>query len=161
MKDLKYLILPVFGLLSCAASNDFNEIPIIEFISISKNSMIQSDLNKDSLTLTIGFEDGDGDIGYGPQINGINLVVIDRRTNEVYSNFKVPAIPTEGANNGVKGKIFLKLFTTCCIYPNTPIACEPLDGFPTNTISFDVYMKDRAGHMSNVITTSEVILLCN
>ena len=123
--------------------------------------MVQSDLNRDSLTLTLSFKDGDGDIGHGPQSSVLNLTLIDKRTNQVFSNYKIPAIPEEGANNGVKGKIYLKLYSTCCIYPNLPVACTPVPGYPTNKLVFEVYMLDRALHKSNVVTTDTITLLCN
>lgn len=150
----------VFG--SCASKPNFSDTPKLTFISLSKSVMKQGLTNEDSIIVTIEFEDGDGDLGNGPKDPTINMFVTDRRTGDYYDQIKIPEIPPQGSTNGIKGKIYLKLFNTCCTFPpETSIpACSAPDDFPTNDLSLDIKVIDRAGNESNVITTSDIQLLC-
>lgn len=121
--------------------------------------MVQNSLNTDSLFLTINFKDGDGDFGGNNQVTE-HIVIIDNRTGEVFDRFKLPEIPTIGAQNGIEGEIQVKLFTTCCIFPGLIPPCVNPPDYPTNDLSFDIYMFDDAGNQSNTITTGSITLLC-
>jgi len=148
-------------LYNCASAPDLSPIPTLEFVSVSKESMEQGSFNQDSLTLTLNFTDGDGDIG---GLNGDisqNLFVIDNRIDTIADPFVIPTIPEQGVNNGIRGQIKLRMYTTCCLIPGIP-ACSPsAPDFPFDEVSFDVYMVDRAGNQSNTVTTSMIKLLCN
>lgn len=144
--------------IQCANAPDFTDEPEIEFISISKSSFNQGFFNEDSLILTISFQDGNGDIGNDTTQN---IVVIDNRTGDIYDRFVTPQIPEQGINNGVKGEVRMVLFNTCCIFPDGIPPCEIVPQYPTDEISFSIYMEDRAGNQSNTINTSTVTILCN
>jgi len=152
-------ILMVF-VLSCAEKPDFSETPTLSFQSFSKQSMLQGSTNEDNVTLTLYFTDGDGDIGYSIDEFQQNLFITDNRTGDLFTGFKLPEIPIEGSKNGVSGTIELLIFTTCCIYPDGIDPCEIVDEFPSNDLSFDIYMLDRAGHISNTVTTPSISLKC-
>lgn len=127
---------------------------------MSKNVMTQGNVNQDSLELLIGFTDGDGDIGLDPQEQGINLIVTDNRTGQTYANYKVPSIPSKGANNGVDGKMYIKLYSTCCIFTDGTRPCEISPTTEINKLTMDIHLTDRAGNKSNVITTDSLQLIC-
>ena len=56
-------ILCAFTLMwSCQSTDDFSIIPSIKYVSVTKSSLVQGDLNQDSLWLTFSFQDGDGDL---------------------------------------------------------------------------------------------------
>lgn len=145
----------------CVTSPDYPIEPQIEFIGFSKSELEQGSLNNDSLTMIISFTDGDGDLGSPPETAEKNLFVIDNRTGEIFNSFKTPVIPEEGVGNGVSGEIRVLMFTTCCIFPDNIPPCESPDLYPSNEITFDVYIIDRAGNESNTITTPVVTLLCD
>lgn len=163
--------LPVFllGVLAsilavgCALAPGFSDTPYIEFVSFDDTEMNQfgGAPNSDSIFLTLYFEDGDGDLG----IEGIgtpNIRFIDNRTGQETEKFTMPMIPTEGAGNGVSGEIKLKLYNTCCVFPDNIIdPCEAPPQYPTNDLSFKIVMEDRAGNISDTITTPPIILRCN
>ena len=163
--DMKRIIVFLFAgftflfFQSCNTSPGYSDVPELTFVGFNKNTMRQSNIDKDSITLIIDFKDGDGDIGAGEKDNNINLFIIDSRTNQNYSFFKVPAIPEKGANNGVEGKMYINLYSTCCKIPNA-LPCSVVPGFPENKISFEVYLFDIAKNKSNVIKTPEITLLC-
>ncbi len=123
--------------------------------------MNQNSLNTDSLFVKLSFKDGDGDIGLEENDFNQNLIIVDNRTGEVFDRFKVPPIPIQGAQNGVQGEITLKIFTTCCIFPDAIPPCESPEEYPSNALSFDIQLTDKAGNDSNIVTTPEILLNCN
>lgn len=148
---------------SCAQKPDFGDVPKLEFVSMSKRTMNQGITNEDSILITLAFEDGDGDIGANAQDLITNMVVTDNRTGDVYDRIKLPEVPPQGSTNGIKGTIFLKLFNTCCTFPeetNIP-ACSSPDDFPTNELTLDITITDREGNESNAVTTFPIELRCN
>ncbi|NNF35546.1 MAG: hypothetical protein HKN68_15680 [Saprospiraceae bacterium] len=153
------LVIMILG--SCVTSPDYPIEPQIEFIGFSKSELEQGSLNNDSLIMVISFTDGDGDLGSPPETAEKNLFVVDNRTGEIYNSFKTPEIPEEGVGNGVSGEIRVLMFTTCCIFPDNIPPCESPDLYPSNEISFDVHIVDRAGNESNIITTPLITLLCD
>lgn len=164
---LKYL-LPLFligGLYysSCVNAPDYSDVPEIEFISFSNRQMDQAPLNSDTTILSIKFTDGDGDIGFNMDTPGENIFIVDNRTNEFYDRFRAPAIPPQGANNGVSGEINMVLLNTCCVFPpqDSIPNCESPAQYPTNELTFTVYIQDRAGNKSNEIVTPPITLTCN
>jgi hypothetical protein len=157
------LIFACIQYLSCINAPDYSDTPEIEFVSFSNLSMDQSPLNSDTTVLSISFTDGDGDIGFEMGATGENIFIIDNRTDEIFDRFRAPAIPPQGANNGVSGEINMVLLNTCCIFPpqDSIPNCESPDQYPSNELSFTVYITDRAGNESNKIVTPAITLNCN
>jgi hypothetical protein len=148
-------------LASCVKSPGFSDIPEIEFLGLSASSMDQGSLNSDSLFLQFTFTDGDGDIGFEAEFPDQNIFVIDNRTGDSYDAFKAPVIPEQGSSKGIEGTVTVRLFTTCCLFPDGTPPCEAPPNFPTDTLTLDVYIKDRANNQSNQITTTPIVLFCN
>lgn len=148
---------------SCVNAPNYSDIPEIEFVGFTNLVMDQAPLNSDTTVLTLKFTDGDGDIGFDIDTPGENIFIIDNRTNEFFDRFRAPAIPPQGANNGVTGEINMVLLNTCCIFPpqdSIPV-CESPAAYPTNQLTFTVYIEDRAGNKSNEIVTPAITLNCN
>lgn len=123
--------------------------------------MVQNSLNTDSLIVRFSFTDGDGDIGLDPDVFERNIFIIDNRTGDTYDAFKAPVIPEQGASKGISGEVSLRLFTTCCLFPDNIPPCESPPQFPTDTLTLDIYMTDRANNESNRITTTPIVLFCD
>lgn len=159
------IIILVFAFListfSCADAPDFSIEPEISFVGFSRNEVSQSAGNEESFVVSIRFTDGDGDIGIESDSIQTDLLFIDNRTGFTYDVFKSPAIPEQGSNNGLRGQMDILVFSTCCIFPDlTPPCTTPLEPF-TNELSFDITLTDRAGNVSNVLTTPPITLLCD
>jgi len=158
----KYLILAFLAttIFGCASSPQFSNIPELTYVGISKNSMLQSNVLSDSLFLYFDFTDGDGDIGISDNLNNFDLTLTDNRTGNVYDRFKTPFIPEQGASNGVEGSVTLKLYTTCCIFTDGTPPCDvPFEAI-NNELSLNIQLQDRAGNLSNIITTEFITLIC-
>jgi len=145
----------------CLNAPDYPDTPSIEFLSVSKDTLLQGLFMEDSIFVRFSFQDGDGDIGRNDQAVENNVFFIDERTGTVDNTFGIPAIPEEGAANGVEGEIRILIFSTCCIYSDGVDPCMPNPTIPFDTVQYRIYITDRAGHKSNEILTSPIILRCN
>lgn len=160
---MRYLLVILFSnivLWSCSTPPDYPDEPVITFERISKDTLRQSDLNIDSLFLTFSYTDGDGDLGFSDSDTSQSIFVIDSRTGFIQDRYKLPEIPDQGTANGIFGEVKLMLYTTCCLFPQGIPPCSRPQAYPTDTVTFEVYMVDRAGNHSNTITTPPIILLC-
>ena len=160
-KIQKSLVILFFIFLYCACGTDeeLSPIPEIKFLGMTKDTMEQSFFNLDTVLIALSFVDGDGDIGKLENSSGLTLLIKDLRTDELYDRFSIPALPSNGKT--LRGEMFVRLFTTCCVFPDNIPPCETADDYPTNELDLEITMFDRAGHMSNVIRTPTITLLCN
>jgi hypothetical protein len=156
---------------SCTEKTEFSEIPFIQF---TKFEQLKNAAGKDSIgILKLYFTDGDGDMGlssadtlppynkgslyyynffitYFEKQNGVWTKVVlpppfpgaDTLTN----NSRIPNLTPTGQNKSLEGEISMQLFT------NNPFS-------PYDTIRYDVRICDRALNMSNLVQTSEIILV--
>ena len=157
------MLLSLIGLLgSCVGDSGFSDIPEINFVAVSKDTLIQGNLLNDSLNLVFGFRDGNGDIGISETFNR-NIRLIDSRTNEVLTTFKTPQLPEAGANGGIEGTITLKVFTQCCLFDGNPdlIPCASSQEFSSEQFQIDIELTDDSGNVSNTVTSSFITLLCD
>ncbi len=145
---------------SCVKKPDFPIEPKLEFIRLDKNTMSQGDLNTDSITVYLKFTDGDGDIGFDTKDSLQNLFVIDSRTGNFAERIKIPKLPDLGIGNGVSGEIELLLYTTCCLYKDNIPPCSVIDNIKYDTLTYKIFLVDRANHSSDTIETTPIILRC-
>jgi hypothetical protein len=146
---------------ACIKAPDFPDEPVIAYIGINKDTLIQNSLNSDSIFLKFSFTDGDGDFGTNPTDPIQNIILLDTRTGETHDRFKSPVIPKQGTNNGIKGEVTLRVFTTCCLFPEGFVPCDAPPQIPTDTLSFEIYITDQAGNESNHIISQSIILKCD
>ena len=159
---ISLLLVSMLLVLSCNHGPEYSDVPELSFISISKNQM-QQGINADTVFVTLGFIDGDGDISItedNPE--KLNLRVVDMRTGNIADNFSVPEIPVSGASNGITGEMTIKMLGVCCVYPVQdsipPCSVTPL--FPTNELVWEYTLTDNAGNVSNSVLTNPIILSC-
>ena len=161
LSKVAFLIFVTVTGIQCLDAPDFPDEPFIEFLSVSKDTLAQGIFMEDSLSVRFRFQDGDGDIGREDQSSENNIFVIDERTGTLDNTFGIPAIPREGAANGVEGEVRIVLFSTCCIYQDGTDPCEPHPVVEFDTLQYRIYITDQAEHKSNEILTSPIILRCN
>jgi hypothetical protein len=123
--------------------------------ALSKNTMVQG-YKGDSLYLTLNFTDGDGDIGLSK--GDTSLFIVDTRDNSLINDAAgLPSVPAQGAGNGISGEMRIKLLSTCC---KTLRPCQPTPAQPKDVVIYEVYIKDRAGNISNRLKIPPITLLC-
>lgn len=146
-------------LFSCNPNETADAIPFISIKQISKTSMIQGDLNQDSLWLIINFEDGDGDLGFGSLDSKQDLFLTDLRTGNLHDAYKLPDLPPSNGSLQ-KGSISLLVYTSCCLFPNNIPPCSAPPQFPRDSLQLELYLLDRNFNKSNVLVIEEIVLNC-
>lgn len=119
---------------------DISTTPAIEFVSITPTTATEY---KDKIIITISYKDGDGDLGENsPDIK--NLFLTDTRNNVTYQ-YRVSQLAPSGQAIAIQGTLTVEL-------NNTAIT----NGAASQAVSFSVYVKDRAGNASNVVSTAAI-----
>ncbi|MEO1262277.1 MAG: hypothetical protein AAFZ15_25955 [Bacteroidota bacterium] len=164
---LKYL--PVLGciaiLAACTNPPDYPVEPAIEFVSVSKDTLQRGSLFNDTTFIKFSFTDGDGDIGDDENGDELRLFLTDSR-NGFVNDLRIPYVLEPGASNGIRGEITARVFTSCCIFPEVPPfgvvdgCLFTWDEMPYDSLTYDIYIEDRAGNRSNIITTSPIYIRC-
>ncbi len=146
-----FALLSTFIFVGCKEENTYPTTPEIEFVSLIK---YDSASQLDSLELIFSFTDGNGDVGT-PEIDTINrdvFVKFFEMKNGVFVEFpnlaapleyKIPFLFPRGNNTSLVGEIKINV--------------EYNYFQPNDTIRYELYMRDRARHKSNTITTSTII----
>jgi hypothetical protein len=167
MKHLSFFLLPalaIFVTAACVKRPDYPIEPVLNFKGMNKQVIAQGSPSAaaDTLAITFGFTDGDGDLGYAD--GTLDIFLTDSRDG-FEETLKLPVIPAQGSGNGISGEItvlvFNKPFNICCTYPNGQVPCTPSTVFPIDTFSYAIRIRDRAGHFSNSVQTGVVSILCN
>ena len=157
IKIVLYLLLSV-AFATCIRPPNYPVEPQIEFVGMTKTTMKQGFGSEDSVYFTLSFTDGDGDLGGVSGKDSLNVFITDKRNNKpVEQTFRIPFVPEAGAKNGISGEIRFLMYTTCCLSLE-PCIATPVR--PTDTLVYELYIKDRAGHKSNVVQTKPIILQC-
>jgi hypothetical protein len=167
MREIKYLLIIFSSILvlnSCKKVEQLSAVPQIEFTSftIFDTTDILGNHSKGG-RLKFKFQDGDGDLGLDAptqgQVDSTNLfftlfrkvggVMVPAAANDPLtpSAYRIPYMERLGQNKILKGSIsviFMYLFYS-----------------PSDTISYDFYIKDRALNSSNVASTSEIEVSVN
>jgi hypothetical protein len=165
--QIKYWLLGIalISLTTCSRPPEFPDEPVIEFIGLSKNTIIQSrsiQLPKDTIEISFKFTDGDGNLG---NPDSVNIILTDSRDGFNHL-FKIGEIPQLGAGKGIQGNIKLSLTNRsdtryfCCTFPNTRLTCIQSTNYPKDSLYYSIKIKDRAGNWSNTIKTNYITILC-
>ena len=95
----------------------------------------------DSVTVSLAYIDGDGDLGENKE-NVYNLFLTDTRpgVNVVYQ-YRIKQLAPDNSTIAIKGTLNVKLNSTAIT-----------DNSMMQDVIYTVYVVDRAGHKSNVIT---------
>lgn len=147
----------IIAVSSCGDNEQVSPIPEITFLGFSKDTMVQSNFNEDTIQLVLSFTDGDGDLNTFDDNAGAKIVITDLRTNQLYDRFLLPDIPSSGQ---VTGEMFIRVFSTCCIFPDNIPPCSVVDEYPFNELPLQVVLQDGSGNNSNKIETPPIRLLC-
>lgn len=165
MKTLKYLVIIIsigLSLGSCRKIDQLPPVPLVKFTSFTVFDTITQLGKYKAGRLEFYFEDGDGDLGsILPGKEGTvtetpdlylslfrkkeGLMVASKDTND-FMSYRIPYMERLGVNKILKGTISVSIFY---FIP------------PTDTIKYDFYITDRASNVSNVASTSEIVVSAN
>ena len=173
MKTIIFIISSLLFLASCEKVPTFSDTPEIEFDSIDQVVVFDplTLAQTDSITISVGFKDGDGDLGLDNGEANTGKYVGEYSKNFHLTFFKkINGVFKDITNDGPVPLDFGGAFER--LAPTDEIA--PIEGRLSNhllllhvnnsdfitqhdTLRFEVYVYDRALNRSNTITTSEII----
>jgi len=175
----KILYIPALLLLmlACTSEPDFSYVPSISFNSIQLLTTEKQGLlgisKKDSVIITVDFQDGDGDLGFTPEelaklkkTTGDSLqtfivdVLVSKNGKFVKSNPKekfggnVPIRFKQGSKAGpIEGTIDYSALFEYNVFQGIPLLTGKRD-----TVKFEIQIKDRALNASNKVETTPIII---
>lgn len=136
----------VFSLAACSDDDEFSEIPELFFRDFQKTT-------NTTAIWSLGFTDGDGDIGVRDVRDSANFIVTIYRIDDgvevalpdsvVDSDYRIPVVRNIPTSNGVEGEFQFTIETTAYLLFSPPIDSMYLSGF----------VRDRANNESNVVRT--------
>lgn len=171
-KYILIFLIPITFLLSCRKPPNYSDTPAIEFKSISKDLVFDEDIQAyvDSISITIEFQDGDGNLG----LDNSDVENSPIYVNEFVNNYFVDVykkveenwelIDFESVGSTPPNARFPRLLVE---------AVGPIDGDlnraiiltsidtpilqPNDTLRFEIYILDRDFNQSNSITTDYIV----
>jgi hypothetical protein len=126
------------GMAGCKKEETISDKPEIKFVSMSPGTARKY---VDEVKVTISYTDGNGDLGENtPDVK--NLFCTDSRNNVTYQ-FRINQLAPDEANIIIQGEISF----------NLPPQGFADDNNTSETATYSIYVKDRAGNISNTIQT--------
>ncbi len=144
MKSIIYFLLLASISISCKKKEE--EINLAPSISYLSSNFLTVKEFKDSLKITIQYEDADGDIGDDSKTVN-NIFLVDNR-DQTKLNFHVSRISSSANAFKAKGALEIQVGK---VFINTL-------GAISEQLSYKVYITDRGGNKSNEITTPTVTI---
>ena len=120
----------------------FSTTPEINIVSVNPTSV---KAYSQPILVTIGYKDGDGDLGFFDP-DEYSIMVKDSRLSVEDEYHLHPLAPTD-ATVPIQGEIELELHKTFLLGTGG-----------SETITYQIRLRDRAGHWSNVVTTPSITI---
>ncbi|HAP70468.1 MAG TPA: hypothetical protein DCR04_12230 [Flavobacteriales bacterium] len=125
---------------SCDKLTEISEVPEIAFESVVPNVVTEY---QDSLYFTLSYRDGNGDLGQN-NTDENNLFIQDSR-NQVTYGFRIQQLAPDNSDIAIQGNLNVTL-------PNAAI----INGGASESVSYTIWVVDRAGNESNRVNSSTV-----
>ena len=144
-----FIIFIAIGLFFVSCKKDhFTTAPQITFKNVNPNAT-STDIGSVIPDITFDITDKEGDIGFKPGSDTAFVYLKNKLTGKSDSLY-FPDLQAAGKSN-FKAEVTVNIATV--------LECKSLPGggLHTDTLYFDVYVKDFAGNKSNVFTTGDPI----
>jgi hypothetical protein len=116
--------------------------PSISVLSVSPSSPKQY---TDPVTITLHYEDGDGDLGQNND-SIKNCFVTDNRIGVTYQ-YRIKQLAPDKTAIPISGSLNIELGGQALT-----------DSLSQQSVTYTLYVVDRAGHHSNTVTTGEIVI---
>lgn len=120
-----------------------SKVPAIKFVSIEPGTAVKY---RDQIGITIEYTDGDGDLGENVA-DVKNLFCTDSRNNVTYQ-FRIRQLAPDTATIAITGKLKFNLDPQGFVD----------DSHTSETATYSIYVKDRAGNQSNSVETTPLVI---
>jgi hypothetical protein len=144
MRDKIVLFAIVVLFAACKKDEDtkMSNIPALEFVSVTPANATEF---VDSLVFTVHYKDGNGDLGENnPDVK--NLFLIDNRIG-ITHEYRISQLAPSGSSIATEGDLNVVL-------QNIVIT----DSSAQQNATFSIYVKDRAGNVSNTVTSGTIVV---
>jgi hypothetical protein len=142
----------------CDDTQPFPDTPEISFVSMSTSEIKQLD---GEVKIVFHYQDGDGDLGNdgsGVGEASKTIFVTDPRVimpdSDAVSSYEIPNLTPDARKPSIQGEMEVSI--------PAPFHCTFLGGAASctdNVVIFEIYIRDRAGNVSNVIQTDPLTIL--
>lgn len=143
MKKALLIIGSILSLVACDKEIEFNEVPEIKLLKFGPASVKEF---QDSVEFVISYIDGDGDLGEN-NAEVKNLTLIDTRIG-VHYYYRIQELVPNGDKVPIEGTLSFEIPT---VYKT--------DSSEFETVFYEIYVVDRAGHKSNVLNVGPINIL--
>jgi hypothetical protein len=136
---------------SCKHSTPLSDIPSIRLVSMTPDSVRAG--SQDTVYITFSLADGDADLGNDPNGTVYDIYMKDSRV-DTFQGYFFPTISSDvtDAGKGVEGT---------CVFKQLAAFLVPRDSLHMitgDTLFYEIYIKDKAQHESNHITTPKLYI---
>ena len=118
-----------------------SDVPTIELESVSSTNVLEGD----PITFKVKYTDGNGDLGENNP-DAHNLFLTDNRVNVTYE-YRIQELAPSGSTLIIRGHLNVELNSTAIT-----------DGSNSQTVTYSIYVVDRAGNQSNTVTSSAITI---
>jgi hypothetical protein len=148
MRNAICIIALLFLLISCK-KDKYTTAPQLKYLELSSNVIDSRDFNPVYPVLTFRVTDAEGDVGLKAGTDTAFIYVKSLLTG-FSDSLAFPDLETAGKSNfNAEVDIDLQRFIKCKSLPGTPLH--------TDTLYFEIYVKDFAKNKSNVITSTDPV----
>lgn len=116
-------------------------VPAISLLQVYPSSVVS---HEDSIVFEIEYTDGNGDLGFENADSGV-IFITDKRV-PLTESYHLPPLTPPGSSIVIQGIIPFVLERTILIDPNSE----------SETVTFDIRIRDRAGNWSNTVTSPTI-----
>jgi hypothetical protein len=178
---LFFVLINLFTAISCKKAPNYSIVPSINFVSLNQLAYPAIPASQqpavDSIAITIGFKDGDGDIGNNPaqgfdffanllkKKQGTFQVIISDTSQGTSYNGSLPLFSPYNVTGPIDGTIKYNIALQYIksagngVGIHNGITKDPTDTiFQFDTLKFQIQIKDRANHYSNWVETSPFVI---
>lgn len=142
---------------ACVQPPEYPVEPVLSFVDYKRDTVRQF---LDTNVITLGFTDGDGDLGARDTDTTFNLFLTDVTLGRTFP-YKMPFIPAQGIGNGISGEIDITIYPTDVCCDSVLLPCNVEAGALDEVIVYEVQVEDRAGNLSAPLRLPPVKMICD
>jgi len=162
VSGIVFLFFSAFIVASCIDAPSFDDVPAISNpqVFLTSNPVSGAPGATDTVQLVFDFSDGDGDIGYdqddSTNIPPPHVFLTFQEFDSTFNQYTIPYVPSNGGVPDITGTVTITILAQTGTFLGSCLSNPQV-----NTASYSIYIKDRAGNSSNVISFDPINIDCD